>query len=446
MDRAATDMDTAENPTEPPRKAADGSTDALRLVLLIDATGRPSEPLAQQLAAFGYWLDTVNRKADLAEILRRRTPSHILIRIDSSVLGAKAVATVAALMGEPWMPPVILISADISMQTRLAAVRGGIKTFLAEPVNMLSLIDRLEATCKDRRKPPYRVLIVDDDQSIAKYHSTVLTAAGMEVLSLYDPAEVLEQLSEFRPELILMDHFMPEIQGRELAQVIRQEPTYDSIPIVFLSNEDDQREQLRLLQIGGDDFLTKPINPEHLTMAVATRAERFRALRATMLRDSLTGLLNHTALKERLAADFGRAVRTRSPLSFVLIDLDRFKLVNDTYGHPVGDQVLKSLSHVLKQRLRTTDIVGRYGGEEFAVAMPDTPLDSAVRVMDEVRRAFGEMMHASDKGNFQVTLSCGIASVSEGDGDAASASQLTKLADEALYRAKQNGRDRVEVS
>lgn len=415
------------------------------MVLLLDATGKPETELSTGLAPFGYWIDTLSRKDDLSAVLKRRKPSHLIVRIDGSVLGEKTLAAIEALPERESLPPIILLSSDISIQTRLAAVRAGIGTFLGEPFNMIALVDRLEATRDDREQTPYRILIVDDDRAVAKFHSTVLQAAGMEVLSLHDPTKVFAQLSDFRPELILMDHFMPDVLGRELAQVIRQEPTYDSIPIVFLSNEDDRREQLDMMGTGGDDFLTKPINADHLARAIAARAERFRALRATMLRDSLTGLLNHTAVKERLNVDFGRAHRTNSPLSVVLMDLDHFKAVNDTHGHPVGDQVLKSLSHLLKQRLRATDVIGRYGGEEFIVVMPDTPGPAAVKVIEEVRAAFAEVEHPSSEGTFVVTLSAGIASVDAGV-DYETPAALTKAADEALYTAKNAGRNRIETA
>ncbi len=434
-----------QQPSSQPENSPPSPDEEPRLVLLLDVTGKKHDTISERLAPFGYWVDEIGRRDDLSDILKRRKPSHLIIRIDGSILGQKTLEMIEYMDDRTSLPPMIVLSQDISMQTRLAAVRAGVSTFLGEPLNMIALVDRLEATRRDKEHAPYRILIVDDDKTIAKFHATVLGAAGMEVLSLHDPNKVFDQLSEFRPELILMDHFMPEVQGRELAQVIRQEPTYDSIPIVFLSNEDDRREQLILMRTGGDDFLTKPINAELLVNAIATRAERFRALRATMLRDSLTGLLNHTAIKERLNVDFGRAKRTGSPLSLVLLDLDHFKTVNDTHGHPVGDQVLKSLSHLLKQRLRATDVIGRYGGEEFVVVMPDTPQDAALRVINEVRDAFAQVSHPSPNGAFVVTLSAGIAS-HENEGAYKKASEMMKAADEALYEAKGNGRNRVETA
>jgi PleD family two-component response regulator len=143
---------------------------------------------------------------------------------------------------------------------------------------------------------------------------------------------------------------MPGASGQEIAKVIRQQDAYLSIPIVFLSAESDIGRQREAMSLGGDEFLHKPIQPEHLVSAVRSRVIRYRALRALMVRDSLTGLLNHTSYKERLRAEVARAKRQNKMLSVAIIDIDHFKNVNDTYGHPAGDRVIKNLSRLLKQR------------------------------------------------------------------------------------------------
>ncbi len=196
------------------------------------------------------------------------------------------------------------------------------------------------------------------------------------------------------------------------------------------------------MRIGADEFLTKPISPERLVSAVSIRAERFRRLRSMMLRDSLTGLLNHTTTKEQLSIELSRMRRSGLSLAFALIDLDHFKSVNDTYGHPIGDQVLKTMSNMLKQRLRMTDIIGRYGGEEFAVALPDVSPSNAMVVLDKVREAFAQIQQIHSGGEFTVTLSCGVAMFPDFD----DVPSLTEAADQALYEAKSKGRNRVVLA
>ena len=409
-------------------------------VILIDPLERSVEALAGELQPFGYSLIPLSDIDDLDAAIGHHDPSHVLVRFHGDrnntdlrdKLGASG-------FGRDTLPPLAIVADDPSVKARIEAVRLGADAYLVAPVNGISLVDRLDAVKRDTREEPYRVMVIDDDERMASYYEVVLSGAGMRVLTVNDPMQVMRHLADFRPELILLDHYMPDIQGRELAAVIRQEAAFDSIPIVFLSAEDDMSTQQELMRIGGDDFLTKPIKPAHLVSAVTTRARRFRALRSTMMRDSLTGLLNHTAIKEQLSVDIARMRRSGRPLSFAIIDLDRFKRVNDTYGHPTGDRVLKAVAHLIKQRLRASDVVGRYGGEEFAVVLPETPLADAQRVLDEIRAAFAGMTHRHDGGTFRVTLSCGVASFPDYDTPAA----LTDAADKAMYEAKTGGRNRT---
>jgi diguanylate cyclase (GGDEF)-like protein len=254
-----------------------------------------------------------------------------------------------------------------------------------------------------------------------------------------EPLEVMAPLVDFRPDLILMDVYMPGCDGMDLAAVIRQQEDYVGIPIVFLSTETNPDMHQEALRMGGDDFLTKPIPPDRLIVSITSRVQRSRALRSLMVRDSLTGLLNHTAVKERLSAEIARARRGGEHLALAVIDIDHFKSVNDTYGHPTGDRVLKSLSRLLQQRLRKSDIIGRYGGEEFVVILGGTDGASAVGVLDEIRAHLAHIRQQAEGAEFSVTFSCGIADFPT----YADATDLTQAADKALYEAKRAGRNRV---
>jgi diguanylate cyclase (GGDEF)-like protein len=166
---------------------------------------------------------------------------------------------------------------------------------------------------------------------------------------------------------------------------------------------------------------------------------RSRVLRSFMVRDSLTGLLNHTTIKAQLDVQLARVKRLGGKLAFAMLDIDHFKSVNDTYGHPTGDRVIRSLSRLLQQRLRTSDVVGRYGGEEFAVIFNDTDGATAVKVLDEIRHDFGLIRHRHEKGEFSVTISAGVSGFPAIDDPAV----MNEAADKALYEAKHGGRNRV---
>ena len=261
----------------------------------------------------------------------------------------------------------------------------------------------------------------------------------MSTFVVNNPREALAAIIKFNPDLILMDVYMPECNGQELAKIIRAMDTYVSIPIVYLSAETDLDKQMSAMRMGGDDFLTKPILAGHLISSVYTRAERMRIIRSYMDRDSLTSLLNHTKTREQLDIAMERARRQGGSLSFAMIDIDHFKEVNDLYGHPAGDRVIMSLARLLLQRLRKTDVVRRYGGEEFAVILNDTGASNAAKVLDAIRISFSRIRNEADGREFSVTFSCGVAAFS-GQGDA---SILTSAADNALYEAKRGGRNRI---
>lgn len=415
----------------------------MRNIVLIDRDEGEAELLSTQLRQFGYSVTRFDGAPQQGDIPELADSVALLVGLPSGTDTAKEIEEVVKYcdtLGE--YPPIILLSPDSKMPTRLAAVRAGAAALLMRPVSMLDLVDTLDPLSEETVNDPFRVLIIDDDPRICKYYQMILSEAGMQTMVCNKPLEAFQVLSEFRPELIIMDLYMPECRGKELAAVIRQEPAFDSIPIVFLSSEDDLLKQLDVMTIGGDDFLTKPIRPEHLVMAVYTRAQRFRSLRSLMLRDSLTGLLNHTATKEHIAVEIARMRREGKPLALGVIDLDHFKKVNDTYGHAAGDRVLKTLSSLLRQRLRTSDVIGRTGGEEFAVALAGVDGDAAVNIMDDIRIAFSKISHQHEKGEFTATLSCGIAIFPH----YSDLSALADAADRALYQAKGAGRNKVVLA
>jgi diguanylate cyclase (GGDEF)-like protein len=338
--------------------------------------------------------------------------------------------------------PVFFLSVRDDVSARLQAIRTGGKNYFVKPVDIGVLVDALDKVIVAEEPEQYRVLIVDDSEVQAKVNAMHLAKAGIASRIITNPINVLRALEEFIPDLLLLDLYMPECTGLELAQVIRQMKAFVSLPIVYLSAETDREKQLAAVGIGGDDFLTKPIKPDHLISAVASRIERYRQLRALMLRDSLTGLLNHTSVRERLGQEIVLSARNSQPLALAMIDIDNFKKVNDTYGHATGDRVLKALTHIFTRRLRQSDIIGRYGGEEFVVILPNTDEKAALQTLDELREAFSLVRHISDGREFNVTFSCGVASFPRQQTPAT----LSEAADRAMYVAKRQGRNQVVLA
>lgn len=399
-----------------------------------------AELLKVQLSYFGY---EVGVFGDLPEFRRAmQFRPDVVVLMDVTFPGSKlgGIEAMKEIQRERDVPvPVIFLAAHDEFPMRLEAVRAGGIAYLSKPINIGNLIDHIDTLTSTLPPVPYRILIVDNSEALTSYYAAVLEQAGMAVRIVNNPLDVMAPLLEFMPDLILADVYMPGCNGMELAKVIRQLDAFVSIPIVFLSAEDDLDKQLFAMGLGADDFLTKPIQPQHLVSSVLSRVRRSLKLRSFMVRDSLTGLLNHTAIKDQLDHEVAQAKRRGTPLSFAMVDIDHFKQVNDTYGHPVGDRVIKSLSRLLKQRLREMDMVGRYGGEEFAVILSNTDGATAVKVLDAIREDFSQLRHLADGKEFSATFSCGVADVLY----FCDATKLCDAADKALYRAKHAGRNKV---
>jgi len=235
---------------------------------------------------------------------------------------------------------------------------------------------------------------------------------------------------------------MPKCSGLELASVIRQQGNYLSTPIIFLSSETDTQKQLSALEIGADEFLNKPVNVDHLIAVVKNKIVRYRQLSTFMHNDSLTGLLNHTSILSTLDTELARAKREDSNFSYVMIDIDFFKNINDTYGHYMGDMVIKSISRYIKQNLRVTDSVGRYGGEEFVAILPGIDTAMATKVMQKILDGFSKVDFVHFNHKFNVTFSCGIADYST----SSTANEIIDAADKALYVAKNDGRHCIRTA
>ncbi|TXR39876.1 PleD family two-component system response regulator [Ectopseudomonas mendocina] len=401
-----------------------------------------AERLAQQLQFFGLSAHALNDENAFRAAISERHPAAIVMDVDFAGTGAGLEQANSLQEGLEQKIPLLFFSHnETDTPTRLAAVRAGGQEFFTGSLDASSLLERIEVLTHVSQYDPYKVLIVDDSKAQATHTERVLNSAGILTHTLTEPIQAMDALAEFQPDLIILDMYMPECNGTELAKVIRHNDRYVSVPIIYLSAEDDLDKQLDAMSEGGDDFLTKPIKPRHLIATVRNRAARARNLKARMVRDSLTGLYNHTHTLQLLEDACFRARRDGQPLAFAMLDIDHFKKVNDTYGHPMGDRVIKSLALFLKQRLRKTDHIGRYGGEEFAVVLPDTDEQSALKVLEEIRQRFAEINYPAQPQDLSCTFSCGIAMLQPGlDGNA-----LSKRADEALYKAKHGGRNRVEL-
>lgn len=395
--------------------------------------------LPRQLEKFQFQVRRAERIGDLQAMLAATEPS-CLVLVDCQASLPFDCAVFAAATAIDWRRHVLLLATSRrDFVTRLQAAKIGARAVLVKPLYLPNVIEVLDQPEIDPQAAPYRVLIVDDELSVASYHAAVLRSAGMKVEICSDVPRVDIVVQDFAPELILLDLYMPEWDGPDIARAVRMDGQFLGIPLVFLSSEDNRGVQLGAMRDGGDDFLVKPIEPRHLIESVQIRARRYRELRNAMLTDPLTHVLNRRALIAGIEREFARARRLQAPLSAAVLDLDRFKQINDSQGHHVGDTVLKGLTQLLRQRLRKSDLIGRLGGEEFMVVLPETDLTTAWALLDDIREQFSGFDFIGINGRLHVTFSAGI---SQWQPEQAATVWFAEM-DERLYAAKAAGRNRI---
>jgi len=287
------------------------------------------------------------------------------------------------------------------------------------------------------------ILLVDDDLAMRRLLGTHLELAGYSVRTAASGDEALAAIEEECPDIIITDWEMPGMNGLELCRQIRSQDLPHYVYILFLTVRAAHKEMVEGLHAGADDFVTKPVQRDELLArlhAGARVVELERRLGQMACTDSLTGLYTQRVFYDLLEKEWHRTIRHGLPLSCVMVDVDFFKRVNDVYGHPAGDAVLKQVAAILSDECRASDTLCRYGGEEFCVILPETPEWGAVQWAQRVRERIGSHIVSWEEKSVRVTASFGVAQRCD---DTRSAAQLVDLADQALLCAKRAGRDRV---
>lgn len=291
------------------------------------------------------------------------------------------------------------------------------------------------------------VLIVEDDGTIQALLSAVLGSEWV-VYTAGSGEAALLSIAEHLPDIVLLDIGLPDMDGLEVCRRFKANPRLEQIPVIFLTARTSGEDEIDGLQAGGIDYITKPINPAVLKARIRNHLE-LKQNRDELVRlartDGLTGLDNRRTFDDLLQREWRRLARTGEPLSVIMIDVDHFKLYNDTYGHGGGDICLQRVASAAEGALqRPADVVARYGGEEFVALLPETRLDGAIAVAEAIRTAVAglEIPHPSSKTAAHVTLSLGAAcTIPHADKDPAT---ILEIADQQLYAAKAEGRNRAK--
>jgi two-component system cell cycle response regulator len=374
--------------------------------------------------------------------------------------------------------PVIMITALDQPADRVAGLDAGADDFLTKPVGDIALVTRVKSLVRLKQLTDEllmraatsteiglddaldaaslaaesgRILLVEDQPATLERIRNTLGATH-KIDSESDPQEALFRAAESDYDLAIISLGLDRIDGLRLCSQIRSLDRTRTLPILVIVGPDDNPRLLRGLDLGINDYLMRPVDPNELRARVRTQVRRKRfadRLRDNMqmtiemaITDGLTGLHNRRYLERHLATLVLQAVARGKPLSLLVLDIDFFKTINDTYGHAAGDEVLREFSRRLRKAVRGIDLACRLGGEEFVIAMPDTDAALALLVGERLRQKIaGEPFQvAENPAGLAVTVSIGVSSL---DGTEDTPTALLKRADEALYRAKRDGRNRV---
>jgi diguanylate cyclase (GGDEF)-like protein len=434
------DSDGAAGSAAVPERSRGAEVESAQ-ILLVDGDLEFCGRIAAACAARGVRCEVASTVVEARARCAANRPDAVLIDLVSA---AQDISDSHELLselssGEPPIPTFVLTASD-AFTDRVEAARRGSRAFLPKslpPAEVLSAVEELRA--RDRLATT-RVLVVDDDPAMLDATRELLRPHDVELFTLDDPLRFWEVLEEVRPELVILDVAMPGVNGIELCKTVRNDPHWSGVAIIFITAKTDAETIEAVFNAGADDYIPKPIVGPELVTRVSNRLERVRLYRAQAERDGLTGLSNRTTTEEGLSQLAELSDRFGEPLCVAMLDLDRFKLINDTYGHAAGDSVLRRLGERMQREFRGNDVVGRWGGEEFVVGMYGMARSDGVKRFTDFLARFGAEQFEGRDGPFTVSFSVGIA---EYPSDADTTDSLLRTADEALYRAKEAGRARV---
>lgn len=290
-----------------------------------------------------------------------------------------------------------------------------------------------------------KILVIDDSPDALAVAQVRLAKEGVQIVCADGGLAGLDAARSEKPDLVLLDLDMPDLSGFEVCRALKADPELCMIPVLFLSGSSTPEDKVKGLDLGAVDYVTKPFDAFELRARVRA-ALRTKHLQDLLIEhaslDPLTELPNRRALMERLRREWARMQRHGGSLAFIMADIDHFKKVNDTYGHLVGDRLLREVARTIARECRDTDLPTRYGGEEFAILVPDETAEGAAQLAERCRRKIEEIRLAANHQSLRTTVSFGVA---DGTG-LESPRALIQNADQALYEAKAAGRNTVHCS
>lgn len=427
-------------PLSPGRRAIALEHSQPSILLVSDSDPELTRQLVAQGMAAGLSVETTLTSAATGAI-ERRPADAVLLDLSCPETAEEGMLLLSHLTNRAPPIPVLVLTNKDGFADRLEVARRGGRAFLQKPVSPAQAIDVVLDVLRRFKTHQAKVLVVDDDPQVLAVVQTLLKPWGFKVTTLEDPSQFWETLETFVPDILVLDIQMPALSGIELCQVVRNDPRWSGLPVLFLTARTDAETVHQVFACGADDYASKPVVGPELVTRLLNRLERTQLLRSWAETDALTGVANRRKSIQDLGQLLRLADRYSQPLCFALLDLDRFKQVNDLYGHAAGDTVLRRFGELLMRTFRSEDVVARWGGEEFVVGMYGMSKENGLKRLADFLENWRQQVFSGATGQqFHVSFSAGVVEYPQ---DGSEVQVLYRNADAALSRAKIEGRDRV---
>ena len=413
------------------------------------------------------------------KIVRDFRPDLILLDIMMPGLNGYDLTRILKNNTESCDIPIVLITAFSGSEYEIKGLEAGADEFLNKPVNKTELLTRAkslirlrqykeqiksrtcsinsvtsnidEKNCLDSAELNLpTILIVEDNKIDAKLLQRYLHGEPYQIKFTSDGENAISRSQQERIDVILLDLLLPGKSGFDVCSALKEKESTQNIQIVAITGLSDLESKLKGIELGVDDYLIKPVNMHILRTRVKSLVkkkalldrlcDKYEMAVHSAITDKLTGLYNRRYFDHFLDFEIKRSSRQKASLALLMMDIDNFKIINDTLGHLFGDKILNKLGDIIKSIIRETDLAARYGGEEFSIVMSNTGLEEATEIAERLRKAISE--HNFDITNRPITVSIGIALYPS---DSTSLQDLLSNADRALYRSKHEGKNRVCV-
>lgn len=448
-------------------------------VLVVDDIPINQRLLAARLTAEYYEVQCAGSGAEALEMIEAAHPDVVLLDVMMPGMTGFEVCEKIKESPEYGHVPVVMVTALDSIEDRVRGLEAGADEFLSKPVNDVALLTRVRALTRLKRILDELKLreATDDEHGIKESISKIsgdggdwlaldlpgsdidaleeaAKICGSNLVTLHDAEEAARRLAEGEAELAVLE-VSGSVDGLRLCSQFRARPEIRTVPILMVGDSWETDSLYKALELGASDYAFRPIDHAELVARIRLQIKRHRfheqlrdqhrANRALATRDPLTGAYNRRYFNDHFARLLKHGVETRQPVSLILADIDRFKNINDSHGHPAGDAVLQEFMRRLGLCTRASDMIARLGGEEFCIVTPDAAIDVAGRVAERLRKAMASQqfqLEGSSDQQITVTCSFGVATAAEGE----TPEDVLARADAALYEAKSGGRDRVVIA